>query len=384
MMKRNILAVIIPAILVAGSVNAAEIYNKDGNKLDLYGKVVGERKINELTKDKNKGTKKGSKDSSYAQIGFKGETQINSDLVGFGRWEYRAKAGNAEGNQENVTRLAFAGLKVNQAGSLSYGRNYGIIYDVESLTDMSPSYSGETWGGNADNFMNHRATGVLTYRNTNFFDLVDGLNFGIQYQGKNDRTDPAKANGDGFGYSLSYDLPEGFSLIGAYSNSKRTDAQRKASSSNNDSAHAESWAVGAKYDANSIYLATVYSETRNTSVMSNSGALADGNLGFFNAAKKTQNFEAIAQYQFDFGLRPSIAYVQSKGKRLSNQADGSDTFSADLAKYIQIGSYYYFNKNFNVYADYRVNLLNTDTAEKTGGGWVGSDNQAMMGVTYQF
>lgn len=37
MMKRNILAVVVPALLVAGAANAAEIYNKDGNKLDLYG-----------------------------------------------------------------------------------------------------------------------------------------------------------------------------------------------------------------------------------------------------------------------------------------------------------------------------------------------------------
>lgn len=38
MMKRNILAVVVPALLVAGAANAAEIYNKDGNKLDLFGK----------------------------------------------------------------------------------------------------------------------------------------------------------------------------------------------------------------------------------------------------------------------------------------------------------------------------------------------------------
>ena len=41
-MKRNILAVVIPALLVAGAANAAEIYNKNGNKLDFYGKMVGE------------------------------------------------------------------------------------------------------------------------------------------------------------------------------------------------------------------------------------------------------------------------------------------------------------------------------------------------------
>lgn len=375
MMKRNILAVIIPAILVAGSVNAAEIYNKDGNKLDLYGKVVGERGFNTETENKDKGTKKGSSDSSYAQIGFKGETQINSDLVGFGRWEYRAKAGKEEGNQDNVTRLAFAGIKAGEAGSLSYGRNHGIVYDVESYTDMSPSYSGETWGGNTDNFMNNRTTGVLTYRNTDFFGHVEGLNFGVQYQGKNDRTNATKANGDGFGYSAEYNFAEGFALTGAYSNSKRTGVQKLNLA--NEANRAEAWAVGTKYDANNIYLAAAYAETRN---MSN---VANGLTGADIAAKKTQNIELIAQYQFDFGLRPSLAYVQSKGKGLNLNAANSDV-SADLAKYIQVGSYYYFNKNFNVYADYRINLLSTGEAEKTDGGWVGSDNQGVVGVTYQF
>lgn len=39
MMKRNILAVIVPALLVAGTANAAEIYNKDGNKVDCTVKL---------------------------------------------------------------------------------------------------------------------------------------------------------------------------------------------------------------------------------------------------------------------------------------------------------------------------------------------------------
>lgn len=40
-MKRKVLAMLVPALLVAGAANAAEVYNKDGNKLDLYGKVAG-------------------------------------------------------------------------------------------------------------------------------------------------------------------------------------------------------------------------------------------------------------------------------------------------------------------------------------------------------
>ena len=35
-MKVKVLSLLVPALLVAGAANAAEIYNKDGNKLDLY------------------------------------------------------------------------------------------------------------------------------------------------------------------------------------------------------------------------------------------------------------------------------------------------------------------------------------------------------------
>ena len=58
-----------------------------------------------------------------------------------------------------------------------------------------------------------------------------------------------------------------------------------------------------KYDANNIYLVAQYTQTYN--------ATRVGSLGWAN---KAQNFEAVAQYQFDFGLRPSVAYLQSKGK----------------------------------------------------------------------
>lgn len=95
MMKRKILAAVIPALLAAATANAAEIYNKDGNKLDLYGKAVGRHVWTTTGDSKNA-------DQTYAQIGFKGETQINTDLTGFGQWEYRTKADRAEGEQQKL------------------------------------------------------------------------------------------------------------------------------------------------------------------------------------------------------------------------------------------------------------------------------------------
>ncbi len=53
----------------------------------------------------------------------KGETQINDQLTGFGRWEAEFAGNNDETTSGQKTRLAFAGLKIKDFGSLDYGRN---------------------------------------------------------------------------------------------------------------------------------------------------------------------------------------------------------------------------------------------------------------------
>lgn len=58
----------------------------------------------------------------------------------------------------------------------------------------------------------------------------------------------------------------------------------------------------------------MYAETRNMTPYG--GGEFDNGESRSAIANKTQNFEVVAQYQFDFGLRPSIAYLQSKGKDL--------------------------------------------------------------------
>src|SRR5690606_27716048 len=168
-------AVVIPALLVAGAANAAEIYNKDGNKLDLYGKAVGLHYFSD-----NAGN---DGDQTYARLGFKGETQINSDLTGYGQWEYNFAGNNSEGGSDaqnnNKTRLAFAGLKFGDAGSFDYGRNYGVVYDALGYTDMLPEFGGDT--APSDQFFAVRTGRLATYRNAPFVGLVCGLNFRVQY-----------------------------------------------------------------------------------------------------------------------------------------------------------------------------------------------------------
>ncbi len=75
-MKVKVLSLLVPALLVAGAANAAEVYNKDGNKLDLYGKIDG---LHYFSDDKSS-----DGDQTYMRLGIKGETQINDQLTGYG------------------------------------------------------------------------------------------------------------------------------------------------------------------------------------------------------------------------------------------------------------------------------------------------------------
>ncbi|EAO2683709.1 porin OmpC [Salmonella enterica] len=380
-MKRKVLALVIPALLAAGAAHAAEVYNKDGNKLDLYGKVDG---LHYFSDDSSK-----DGDQTYVRFGFKGETQINDQLTGYGQWEYNVQANTTEGEGANSwTRLAFAGLKFGDYGSFDYGRNYGVLYDVEGWTDMLPEFGGDSYTY-ADNYMTGRANGVATYRNTDFFGLVDGLSFALQYQGNNEnsgngnegtnnRTDGddfRRENGDGFGISTTYDFGMGFSAGAAYTTSDRTNDQVSRGEQYAKGDKADAWTAGLKYDANNIYLATMYSETRNMTPYGSLDSDAHGGV-----ANKTQNFEVTAQYQFDFGLRPAISFLMSKGKDLVNNGVNDDK---DLVKYADVGATYYFNKNFSTYVDYKINLLDDDDNFYADNG-INTDDVVALGMVYQF
>ncbi|EKH8006184.1 phosphoporin PhoE [Salmonella enterica] len=388
-MNKSTLAIVV-SIIASASVHAAEVYNKNGNKLDVYGKVKAMHYMSDY--DSKDG------DQSYVRFGFKGETQINDQLTGYGRWEAEFAGNKAESDSsQQKTRLAFAGLKLKDIGSFDYGRNLGALYDVEAWTDMFPEFGGDS-SAQTDNFMTKRASGLATYRNTDFFGIVDGLDLTLQYQGKNEDRDVKKQNGDGFGTSVSYDfggIVDGldltlqyqgknedrdvkkqngdgfgtsvsydfggsdFAVSGAYTLSDRTREQNLQRRGTGDKA--EAWATGVKYDANDIYIATFYSETRNMTPVSG---------GFAN---KTQNFEAVIQYQFDFGLRPSLGYVLSKGKDIEGVG------SEDLVNYIDVGATYYFNKNMSAFVDYKINQLDSDN---TLG--INDDDIVAIGLTYQF
>ena len=368
-MKLKVLAVVVPALLMVGVADAAEVYNKDGNKVDIYGKVNARHRFSDSNGDNG--------DASYARLGFKGETQVNSEVTGYGRFETEFAANNTEGTDNEgkdvKVRYAFAGIKIANVGTVDYGRNLGIAYDSLAYTDVLPEWGGDQ--SNSDNFLTGRSTGVLTYRNKDFFGLVEGLNLGLQYQGANNsgtltegnNRKLSRQNGDGFGTSLEYISPVGVGVVANYAAINRTNEQNVSGTSGYGK-KAEAWGTGLKYDANSIYVAAIYSELRNASYIDSTV-----NNVYTAFADKTKIFEAVAQYNFDFGLTPSLGYVQAKAQ------DDVNNRNDFITKYVSVGATYAFNKNFSVFTEYDINLIKDTNAYA-----INDDDKVAVGVVYQF
>ena len=340
-MKRNLLAIAIPALLVAGAANASiEVWNKDGNKLNINGRVYA---LNYLGDTKN--NLDGEGDKTSARLGFTGETQVTDSLSGYGRaeWETTTRDGFKE------TRYAFAGLNFGQYGSFDYGRNDGVLKAITSYTDVLPEFGGNASDNNLY-VLSARTNAVATYRNSGFYGLVDGLDFAVQYGDNKEDSSILGNYKEAFGLNAQYAiLDTGLSVGGGYATTtKAVDDER-----------VKSYMAGVKYEAYNLYLGALYSHTK-----------YDDN--------KVKGFELVAQYGFDFEvgrLTPSVAYIQHK-------ADLGKDRNDYVAKYVEVGVQYDFNKNLTAVVDYKINLLDDD--KDFNYAKADTKNTLALGLIYQF
>ncbi|OCG15767.1 MULTISPECIES: porin [unclassified Gilliamella] len=363
-MKRNLLAIAIPALLVAASANASiEVWNKDGNKVDFYGRV---KAANNIT-DRGQA---GEGDDTSARLGMSGQTQITDSVTGYGRWEYEAKAGK---NSDNEVRYAFAGLNFGDFGSFDYGRNDGVLKAITAYTDVLPQFGGEA-ANNSWNVLSARTKAVATYRNNNFFGLFDDLSFALQYADNGDNATTfdsklakVKLDSDGdfdgfsgesreaYGANVQWRIFDtGLTAGAGYAQTAGKSAKYQDEDGYVDGIkRVKTWSAGIKYDNYNLYLAANYFQTKfNT---------------YYDAFEehhrdpKIKGVELVAQYGIDLEvgrLTPSLAYVQHKvSSDEVGYYDEDHKEGRNLVKYVSLGATYDLNKNFSAIVEYKFNLL---------------------------
>ncbi|SET03820.1 porin [Thorsellia anophelis] len=394
-MNRKVLALAITALLAANAANAAEIYNKDGNKIHLTGKVEADYKFRDKAAAEynyadnkvsdGKGEKIHNEDNTFARLGFMGETQINSQLTGYATFEHEFSQGDAAINNSDDTRYAFVGLKYANLGSLDFGRNYGVVGIIRDFTDNAPVFGGEGFNGerSTDVFMLGRASSLATYTNEDLFGYVPGLTTYLQYQAKNSKNENVwDQHGDGFAFATTYTHEAtGLSAGFTYANSDRVDDTQVNLA--DQGKHAEIWGIATKYDANNIYAAISWAQTNNMIPVRDRA----GDIHEF--ADKTRGLEAIFNYTFDFGnnssFTPSIVYNQTRGRDLVGSPDvNNDLTNAYLTKYVGLGAKYQFNKNIETAVGYKINLVDEKAAYTQGDANIAVDDQVEMRLTYSF
>ncbi|QCI19919.1 MAG: porin [Buchnera aphidicola (Brevicoryne brassicae)] len=382
MINRKSLAIAIPLLLSASNgVNAVDIFNKNGNKLELYGSLNPNHEFSHKFLSKKI---ESHNDSTNAILGLSGKINITDELFSYATVEYKTDFFSPEDTvnnkqESNTVRLGYAGFKYGNWGSIDYGRNYGIFHDVESLTNHTPYITKNSAFNNNDSYMIGRNNSLLTYRNNNIFGLFDGISFALQYKDESKNKIVNQENSSTWGASLKYETDVGLTAIGSCFSSERSKYNDKEKNEKIPSINA--YGLGFKYDANDIYIAAFYGAGSNLKPFNVNDKNNDPSSESY--INKIENIEAIAEYNFHSGFYPSLSYLDSKGQNSNIKQDNFDQNTWELAKQINISTRYEFNKNISTYMNYKINLLKSSNKFIKENN-IPTDNIIGAGVVYQF
>ncbi|WP_343191995.1 porin [Buchnera aphidicola (Formosaphis micheliae)] len=370
MINRIALIIMMPILLIMSTVYGVEIYNKNGNTLNVYGEIDQK---NRFVNQPRSIIKTYDVDASEYTIGLFGTTDIGNQLTGYSCLEYTGKGfvldKYIKHYYDDKINLGLVGVKFGNWSSIDYGRNYGIMYDAKSVTNPHGFVHGNNFFKEDDAFLIHRTSNVLTYRNHNFFGLSNHLKTSLQYQSKHQHSNLAKENGDGWGSSIQYTNKYGITAVASWFSSNRTPIQIMDGQGDN----ADAYGIGLKYAKNNCYIAGFYGEGHNVTPYAK-------NTKFIG---ESSNLEFFGEYNFDFGLSSSLAYSESYGKNMHTMDQKSFADKRVLNRQMNVSGHYNFSDHMYSYVDYKFDLLkHNKNADIIDG--VHEGNVISAGIIYKF
>ncbi len=367
-MKLRYIIVFCSYFLMASAHSVTEIFNQDGNKLNLLGTINGMHYIS------NDDLRNG--DLSSVRFGFLCESKINDRITAYGKWESEVSARNNEKKNStyNHNRVVFAGARLYDYNYLDYGCNHPVQYYISKWTNILSQFC--IYPTVVEKFLTNRTNNIISYRNNDLCGLLEGLKIAIQYKGKNNNNlNTRDKYRSGYGILISYDFGNGMSAATAYSNNKHENIITTPDETIKHCNNVEINSMGLKYDHDNIYLAAFFSETRHYAAFEEFRTEKVIN-DFYVNANITKNLELLAQYKFSSGIRPSIGYLQLKATGKKDQR------KHDLMKYLDIGTSYKLNHHMSTYIDYRINLLKKDEVSEAAN--LSTSNIIALGLSFIF
>lgn len=292
MFKRTAFAILAGAIALPTLAQAATVYDQDGTKLDVYGRI-NYMITSGGTQDLSPGADKtnGSEfQNNSSRFGFIANRQIAPDLSAFARMEFRFKA-DANNSDSMGIRNSYVGLDSTPYGRVMVGNFDSVYFDaVTSLFDV--------------------------YENEGFITLDSGS---------------VSSRGDAIAYSTP--VLSGFQ---AHAQVKHLSGN-EAEIGEHDNSSTLSSAAAVSYTWNNLYLAAGYNQSRD---VSDRGAEYDG--GNNNSAGE-DIWGVAAQYKFLPNFSARLKYEE-----LGSENEGAA--EDDIKEVFALGATYGYGHG-NIYAD---------------------------------
>ncbi len=342
-----------------------------------------------------------SQNNNLFFFGIKGKTKNNKYINAFGKIEGSIKSNilnnkNYKKNQNNNLdiNLAYIGLYHKNIGSITYGKNFGVLYNSLSFTNIFPYNQSKFIRSNlSTNIINN----VITYKKKFVFKnnkFIKNISIITQYQGKNNQGNSLEgiidSTNGGWGIAYSYQTPYGIDLASSYSNYIHDYRQERINDKfiiyGPKSRNAKAWSSSIRYHVNNLYIATSYSKGINfTPIYTTTKSPYYGEtLKRYNFSKKSQNISIVIKYKFKNGITPMFGYIQTIAHNLDKTKIGKNIFTPstiDLEKYFNLGVTYKFNNSLFGYIDYKINQLTKNNILRVINN---EENLISLGLIYKF
>ncbi|HGE8238755.1 porin [Aeromonas veronii] len=381
-MKKTILAIAIPA-LFASAANAATVYDKDGTKFDVTGRVhaayQGKANTDELAVNANDDlyykrldtTEKGEV-YTYARFGMQGKVALNNtwSAVAMGEWEVQGE--ESDGDDQFKSRHILTGFDGSQYGKFLFGQtDTASKWGVQDRADIFEEL------GNVGNLNDGRQEGQVIYRGewdgifanasyiTKNSSYKSGERFGIE-SGANTALDQNdKGLKSGYALGAGYNMPNGFGF-GVSTESKEFERGTRvkdfdgvntatASTFMNNLESKDDWAIGASYAYDAFYVGALYNQSKLK--------------GYDNGEEvKAKGYEIAGSYTIDaWKLLAGYNFLESKASDNFGSSNDVEMFNRVI-----LGVEYAFTSNIKSYANYAI-----ESADN-------KDDQWEFGMQYNF
>ena len=144
-MKKTLLAVVTSS-LFAASANAAVVYDKDGQQVDIYGRA--QYQAGQINDNATTGKADNFGGDAAARLGVNGKWATGSDVALISKLEWQITAentnyGSSDANTTNITnRYAFMGADFGNGVQATVGTQDSAFVQLSDVTDVYNEYSG--------------------------------------------------------------------------------------------------------------------------------------------------------------------------------------------------------------------------------------------------